>query len=355
MDNSILISNFKSIKTLEFNPKRVCLLIGKPNVGKSNILEALSLFDIPFVFQFGGDGIKDLARYNNISNLFFDNQTGKDILIQHDKRVVNIFESISETKQLFDVIIAETPDNRKYKSQQNSLYSLNFLDIKELDKDNVALYAKSVDIKGTVQKGIKNNTYFSDIKKYIFNPKVDNDSNFNEFLIPPYGQNLHAIIERNTELFNEIAGFFEDYKLEVLFDPEKTQFEIQKKVGRISYKYPFLLLADTLQRIIFYLTAIRTNQDSLLLFEEPETNAYPPYIKFLAEEIVKSENRFIMSTHSPYLLNNIIENVAYDELSIYITYLEDYQTKLKELSQEEIKEITDDYIDVFFNLERFLN
>lgn len=353
MNNSIQIANFKSIKDLKFEPKKVCLLIGKPNVGKSNILEALSLFDIPFAEQFG-KGIKDLARYNNISNLFFDNQTANDILIQHDKRVVNIFESKSETRKLFDIIIAKTPDNRKYLSRQVNPFSYKSRDKNELDKDNVALFAKRVNIKDRTDESRQNKPYTSAIKKYYFNPNVDFVNNNNEFLIPPYGQNLHSIIEKNSELFNEIAGFLEEYKLDVLFDPEKIQFEIQKRVGRISYKYPYSLLADTLQRIIFYLTAIRTNQDSLLLFEEPETNSYPPYIKFLAEEIANSENRFIISTHSPYLLNNIIENVAFEDLSIYITYLEDYQTKLKELSEEEIREITDDYIDIFYNLERFL-
>ncbi|HEX9956575.1 MAG TPA: AAA family ATPase, partial [Fibrella sp.] len=37
------IKNFKSIKDLRLDCKRVNIFIGKPNVGKSNILEALGL------------------------------------------------------------------------------------------------------------------------------------------------------------------------------------------------------------------------------------------------------------------------------------------------------------------------
>lgn len=42
---NIHIENFKSAKNVELTDcKRINLLIGKPNVGKSNLLEALSLF-----------------------------------------------------------------------------------------------------------------------------------------------------------------------------------------------------------------------------------------------------------------------------------------------------------------------
>jgi hypothetical protein len=50
----------------------------------------------------------------------------------------------------------------------------------------------------------------------------------------------------------------------------------------------------------------------------------------------------------------VIENTSFDELGIFVTYFEDYQTKVKALSKKDLKSILDDSIDVFFNLERFL-
>ena len=48
----IEIKNFKSIRHLELTGfKRINLLLGRPNAGKSNLLEAL-LFLPPFVSQF---------------------------------------------------------------------------------------------------------------------------------------------------------------------------------------------------------------------------------------------------------------------------------------------------------------
>ena len=48
MENAIKflrIQNFKSIKDVTLHPRRVNLIIGEPNVGKSNLLEAMSLLD----------------------------------------------------------------------------------------------------------------------------------------------------------------------------------------------------------------------------------------------------------------------------------------------------------------------
>ena len=38
----VVIKNFRSIKSLEFSPKEICILVGENNAGKSNILSALN-------------------------------------------------------------------------------------------------------------------------------------------------------------------------------------------------------------------------------------------------------------------------------------------------------------------------
>jgi hypothetical protein len=44
MIGPVQIRNYKSIRGLKFDAKRVNLFIGEPNTGKSNIIEALSFF-----------------------------------------------------------------------------------------------------------------------------------------------------------------------------------------------------------------------------------------------------------------------------------------------------------------------
>lgn len=68
LDN-LTISNFKSIKHLEINDfNRFNLFIGYPNAGKSNILEAISLLDLPK----NAFNLHDYVRFKDFSDLFYE-------------------------------------------------------------------------------------------------------------------------------------------------------------------------------------------------------------------------------------------------------------------------------------------
>lgn len=108
-------------------------------------------------------------------------------------------------------------------------------------------------------------------------------------------------------------------------------------------------------RIIFYLAAISTNKNSILVFEEPEAHAFPYYTKYLAERIAfDKDNQYFISTHNPYFLFPILEKIPKEEISIFITYWKDDHTVVKQMSEDDIKEVFEEGIDIFFNLERFL-
>jgi AAA15 family ATPase/GTPase len=58
------IHNFKSISDLELEDcRRINLFIGYPNVGKSNVLEALSLFSLTYLNE--GENINRFIRGNS--------------------------------------------------------------------------------------------------------------------------------------------------------------------------------------------------------------------------------------------------------------------------------------------------
>jgi predicted ATPase len=112
-----------------------------------------------------------------------------------------------------------------------------------------------------------------------------------------------------------------------------------------------------LRRLIFYKAAIYSNSNKILLFEEPEAHMFPPYIsKFTADAIYdKGDNQFFISTHSPFVVNDFMENVK-DELSIYIV---DYskkngETLVRKLEDKEVHEIYQYGMDIFLNLENYL-
>lgn len=152
---------------------------------------------------------------------------------------------------------------------------------------------------------------------------------------------------------------FERYGQKLQLRMNERRLEIIKDQDGIIYSYPYSSVADTLQRIIFYLAAIESNDDAVLLFEEPEAHSFPVYVSKLGRRIVESRNnQFFIDTHSPYLIDGILEDMLTDEaqageLAVFAAYYEDHQTKVHQLSDEEIRSIRNDSIDVFYNMKRF--
>lgn len=74
--------------------------------------------------------------------------------------------------------------------------------------------------------------------------------------------------------------------------------------------------------------------------------------KFLSDFICyeNKNNQFFITTHSPFILNTIIENASLKDVAVFVTDYEKYQTKIKPLSEKEIKNMLDYGSDIFFNL-----
>jgi predicted ATP-dependent endonuclease of OLD family len=114
------------------------------------------------------------------------------------------------------------------------------------------------------------------------------------------------------------------------------------------------LIADTLQRIIFYKTAIASNMNAILIFEEPEAHAYPPYIAEFTQEVINSyTNQFFIATHSPIIVNDFLEN-AREDLAIFMVDYKEGQTVVKALSKEQLYEVYKYGEDLFFNNDAYL-
>lgn len=80
---NIDITNFKSIRgcTIE-NCKRINFFIGGPNVGKTNIIEALSIFSIPHLKENSSNKLSNLIRLENEGELFYNGDTSMSATIK---------------------------------------------------------------------------------------------------------------------------------------------------------------------------------------------------------------------------------------------------------------------------------
>ena len=344
--NWVDIKNFKSIKDLRLDCKRVNIFIGKPNVGKSNILEGLGLLGADY---YDGSFMNGAVRYKNIKQLFYDSDVTKriqiksnldDIQVIRDEQVINNDASYYFFSDLFENNNGKTEEAMSDLIKKTK-FNYNF------GSDGIFLNYSKLNVRFNIEKKTK-------IKKYDYVNIDKFDSLFSDFLLPPDGRNLFAVVDQQTNLKEEFGKLFAQQKLEFVLSKDEQSFELQKRDGFYAYKYPFFSIADTFRRFMFYVTAIESNKNSVIVFEEPEVHSFPPYTQELAYRMIYDEdNQYFISTHSPYMLHPFIEKMDYSDLNVFITYYHNYQTHVRALREDELVDILDYSTNVFFNLNKF--
>ena len=117
------INNFKSIKHIKMDCKRINVLIGKPNVGKSNILEALSLFIAPYS-NHSEKFLHSYIRYEKPSNLFYDLERKNQISVISNLGFAAMRFHMNGIN-LYDIIIGPDIDILNSMNQSNTGNSIN--------------------------------------------------------------------------------------------------------------------------------------------------------------------------------------------------------------------------------------
>ena len=321
MITKLSVSNFKSIQQLDIDCKKVNLFIGEPNTGKSNILESLALMS----WCSNTGEMSDFVRFQTQDNLFYDG------LLDY---VIHISLSISQGKPNCDLYIRFLDDKFRFFKKPN-------------DEPFITM-----DYKG----GMSRSMIYDDnanIKFYRFKDKQKYDEKEPGILKPPDGTNLFSVVFGSENLRETMKEFFKKYGLRLVLRPQERLFELQKQKDDLVFSIPYSLSSDTLRRIIFYTVAIDSNKNSTLVFEEPESNSFPYYTKYLGERIALDEtNQFFIATHNPYLLSAIIEKSRKEDVQVFITYFKDFQTHVKPLSPDNVVELME--ADPFFNIEHFI-
>ncbi len=327
MIERLAIKNFKSIKDLEIECKKINLFIGEPNTGKSNLLEALGLLSWSGSLN---ENLKEYVRFQGTQNLFYDDVLDQPVEI----KIENSIRAGIEIKFVSDIFSFE----------------------KEVFQDDERVQSKwfcNLDYFGSLMSSEFPFSEFGFIKFYRFVRQDKFPERSSSFLLPPHGSNMFSVVYGNKKLRETMARFFKNFGFNLVLKPQERTFEIQKQIEDVIVTYPYILTSDTLQRIIFHVIAIESNKNSTLIFEEPESHAFPYYTKYLGEKIAFDEtNQYFIVTHNPYLLRSILEKAKKESVNVFITYFKDYETKVKCLSIEEVSELMDH--DPFFNLDLFI-
>ncbi|MEO5645543.1 MAG: AAA family ATPase [Bacteroidia bacterium] len=362
--NRLEIKNFKSIKNMKINPKKINIFIGKPNVGKSNVLEAISLLAGYYSTKIHSNGtqasdkyLSDFIRYENFDELYYDGFTGNPIEIISDLCYATIICQYNPGYHHY--LIADSTDVLSFIKDEKGGNS-----IKNAFEDYLNTWANNskplritnsyqlIYPQGNVERQDVPLSVNNPVKKFEFKKAASFPNPYHFYLLPPHGNNLYTIVKHNKVLQKEIAAIFKEYKLDFVMKSKERVFEIQKKIKNIVTSFPYVGVADTLQRYIFHLAAIQSNKDSVLLFEEPEAHNFPAYIRQFAEDVLADENnnQYFITTHSPFILNIILEKAKREDVAVFKLDYKNYQTTAEALSEKEI----DDYLsygtDIFFQL-----
>lgn len=333
MIKKLSVKNFKSIKELEIDCRKINLFIGEPNTGKSNILEALGVLSW-CAYREKSEELKEYVRFEYMDNLFYDNSTDKPITIE----------------------ILEAEAVESVKTQLATLNGAFQFEVSLGDSIYGKLLLGSF---GNVTKVIEPfGGEFEYTKFYKFRRKGNlgrQDGEFLEgsFLMPSHGSNIYRVVSGSKKLRAVVSPFFTDFDFKLMLRTETETFEFLKEIDDVIYNFPYVLLSDTLQRMIFYTIAMESNENSTLIFEEPESHAFPDDTHRFGKKIAFDKtNQYFIATHDPYLLLAILEKAPRDDVNVFITYVRDYQTRVKCLNDEEKSKIM--VYDPFANLDKFI-
>ncbi|HZZ74368.1 MAG TPA: AAA family ATPase [Puia sp.] len=268
---NISIVNFKSIRQAYLeNCARINLIIGKLNSGKSNILEALSLFSLPFLRESRAKKITQMIRCENLSELFHFGNTEDSIFV--------VMDALS-------CVVKYNPDKSLAVETNNGANQ----HIYQIDKNLRFRSDRSKSEKPVV-------------KRYIFPGKTIFAGRHLNFQMPPYGLNN--------------------------INPERSQ-------------------SETIKRIDFFKAVIGSNKDSILLFEEPEAHCFLPFTTQITQEMIaNTRNQYFMTTYSPFMINNLLENAG-KELAIFKVHLVNHETVIHRLAENELDDLFQKGVDLF--------
>lgn len=330
MIDNLTVRNFKSLRDAKMeNCRRVNLLVGRPNVGKSNLLEALALFSVSYLGTVENPDIQTLVRLVHVPELFYDGNTSNAIEVVVDNSIHLILERTSND-ELFVRILKEDSIRDEFKFNRDLTLSPLINPLLAGDSSAVGILS------------------------YRYIPNVGHSSHGVSQLLPPAGVNLMEVVRQLPVLKDEANRLMESYGLKLVFDNASQELKAMKEQSGEIFLIPFTSMADSLQRLLFNKAAILSNHGKVICLEEPEAHTFPPYIASVVQDIIDSDdNQFFISTQNPYVVNALMEALS-DELAIYFFTMTNGETTIKRATDEEVKEMYDNGVDIFFNMEAYL-
>ena len=165
-------------------------------------------------------------------------------------------------------------------------------------------------------------------------------------------RNSKISYDQKEERKNLLSTIYSKFK-------SKEEGEHSETVTIEGYDYNFISKEEAEHFKSMYHKYINVDHSEIFL-EEPEDNLFPPtqckFVNWLLDAIKEHDDMLFIATHSPYILNQLIK-VSPEGMNVLFTHPSDDAERsycVRQLSEEEIHEIYDNGVDMFFNFELYI-
>lgn len=165
-------------------------------------------------------------------------------------------------------------------------------------------------------------------------------------------RNSKISYDQKEERKNLLSTIYSKFK-------SKEEGEYSETVTIEGYDYNFISKEEAEHFKSMYHKYINVDHSEIFL-EEPEDNLFPPtqckFVNWLLDAIKEHDDMLFIATHSPYILNQLIK-VSPEGMNVLFTHPSDDAERsycVRQLSEEEIHEIYDNGVDMFFNFELYI-
>ena len=363
------IEGFRSLKSVEWKPGDINILIGPNAGGKSNLLQALEIIAESakgklndFVIKQQG-GMGSLVWDGKAESIKLEIEFYESRHTQNPNEIMEyildlarlgksssylIYKEVLKIKDFHDCLIKRTSSSAKI-LDNNKKHDIN----REVINESESVLSDSYSILG-------GKTYIAQMRKKFVSwniychfdtgPKTDVRKDFivnPEKSVTKDGQNfpavLHTLHENDSEFKSEIdnamrAAFGEDFE-RMLF-PSTSNQRIQLAVKWKSLKDPQYtsVLSDGTLRFLYLLTILADPEPpALIAIDEPEVGLHPRMLPIVAEYALEASRRtqVILATHSPDMLSAFGKRQS--EVTVTVAGWEEGQTILKTLGGEKLE------------------
>jgi energy-coupling factor transporter ATP-binding protein EcfA2 len=247
MIRNVEIQKFKSIRHLCLECRRINLFIGPPDSGKSNLLESLGMFGLPY----DPEKLRAFARCRTMADLFHDLDVESPVRVRAGGYAWTL-EREPSADPAFRVRSEPFFDGR-YGPHANLLEaSVNEAGLQDLP-----------------------------FRFYRFAAPDRFPAEGPRFLRPPYGDNTLSLLLRREDLRRTADAVFAAHGLRLALKPEDGRIELRRGREGAAASWPYASGPSTLLRLAFYLLAVDSNDGAFLIFEEPEAHLYPHHVRLL--------------------------------------------------------------------------